>query len=807
MRDVRSGSRILTRSPGFSAAAIALIAIGIGGNTTIYSIIHAILTRPAPGVEAQNLVAFGLSIDGHPAEPIDSALNYVDYAAQTKTMDALVAIRGARFTLTLPDGSYELRAQAVTQNYFDALKVRIVKGRGFTTDEATGASGLAAVIAHHVWQNQFHGADNIIGRPILLSGHPATVVGVGPPGFRGTQFAPNLEICVPMVAYMRMLRLEPEFLNRSLPALSILGRLKPGVSLVQARAEFEAISRRLQRAYPDADKGRVVILAPYSATAMGPWQSAQAHVFMSLITVVALLALLVVCANVANLMLARSVARQREMAVRRSLGATRLRILRLHFIEGLYLSLAAWAAACLFAVWACRAIVKLIPPLASGARLEPDLAPDWRVAVYAIVLAALSALAFTLVPALRAGRLEVLPWLKAGEGGIAQGRSRLAGALVILQLALCVLLLTGAGLASRSIFLISKLDLHFAKDHLLLVDINTSGAASSEAENIALLERLRERLRGLPGVIDVAWATAVPPSNFGGWMQPVRSSAASRPFEAAGMDVGPRFLGTLRVPSLVGRDISREDVASARRCAVINRNLADALWPGQSALGRSMLLGRESVEVVGVAPNGAFAGVDPGARTNFVFLAEDSADGPGRRFLHVRYAGSLAMIGPAVRAAIRDTDSRIAASNMRTMETELEEYSAPAIVIASLLGLFSTGTLIVAAIGLYAVIAFHAARRTRDFGVRIALGATSSQILQTVLREGLLLALAGCVLGFALSAAVARALASRLPGVTPTDAPTFLGVFGLLALVSLAACMIPARRAARTDPMQALRQE
>jgi ABC-type antimicrobial peptide transport system permease subunit len=320
---------------------------------------------------------------------------------------------------------------------------------------------------------------------------------------------------------------------------------------------------------------------------------------------------------------------------------------------------------------------------------------------------------------------------------------------VVAQLALCCLLLTGAGLASRSVYLIGQQDLHFAKDHLLLAGIDTGGAATAQ-DNIALLDRLRQRLRAVPGIVSVSYATAVLSSNFGGWSDSVQAVGAAQSVHANGMYTGPGYLETLRVRGLQGRGITAEDVTAARRSAVINRNLAQALWPGQSALGRELLVFNEPVTVVGVAPN---TQSQPG--TNYVFLP-DRAGAAGSRVIYLRYSGSLDAIGSAVRQAIREVDTHIPVASLRTMERELEDDNGPTILIASLLGIFSTAALILAAIGLYAVVALQTARRRRDFGIRMALGASSRQILGTVLREGLLLAAIGGFCGLALSVAAGK---------------------------------------------------
>ena len=820
LRDLRYGVRVFTRAPGFSAAAVALIALGIGGNTAIFSMIHGILNKPAPGVKGDGLVTFGLMVNNRLefGNPSDSYLNFLDYSRQSRTMQSIAAFRPApRFTLGLANGTYEVRGQLVSADYLDTLGVPIARGRQFTPDESRGIGPLPAIIAWHVWQNQFQGSDDAIGAPITLNGHPATVVGVSAPGFIGPSLGPNFEVCVPLTMLSPLRRAGMAFDDRSSRGIEMIGRLARNATFGEAQAEFDTISRRLAAAYPESNKGRRVVLARYSATAFGTPQAPQTRVFMDILLGVGLITLLIVCANVANLMLARSASRQREMAVRQSLGASRSRIVSILLAEGLVLSAGGWIAAWIFAIWACRAVTRLIPPLDSGMRLEPDLSPDWSVAIYALVLAAGASLAFTLAPAIRTWRQDLLPWMKAGEHGVIQGRSRLASTLVVAQLALCCLLLTCAGLAWRSISLMDGADLGFTKDHLLLAGINTSGAAADREQNIALLERIRRRVAAVPGVLSVSYAWSAPPRAQTGLQ--VRISGAEAPVTTDGSFVGPDYLKALGVPILAGRGITEADMTDARASVVINQKLAQTLWPNQSALGRTFLLADvdQPLEVVGIVPNGAFSGIGAGGaitglrkedRGNFVFLAEQqSRSTAGEMTFHVRYAGSLASIAPGVRAAIHDIDSRIPVFSLQTMESAWSAFNGPLYIMTTLLELFAIGSLLLASLGLYAVAAFHTARRTREFGIRMALGASPRQTLSRVLKEGLLLTAIGVSLGLALSIAAGRAFGSLLFGISATDKPTYAGVIAVLACVSLLACYIPARRAARIAPTQALRQD
>ncbi len=560
-------------------------------------------------------------------------------------------------------------------------------------------------------------------------------------------------------------------------------------------------------AYPESDRDRSLLLEPYAATRFGPVSGAQNRLFMGIVLGVAILTLLMVCANVANLMLSRAVNRQREMAVRLAIGASRWRILSILLGEGLVLSLAAAIAATVFAQWSGTAVAKLGPLLESGARFAPDFQPDWAVVAYGLVLAILSALAFTLAPALRSWGLDLLPFLRGGELSVAAGRSRTASLLVIAQLALCVLLVTGGAFAWRSTRMMESADLGFTRDHVLLAAVDTRTAAGSRELNLAMLERMRRRLLALPGVTAASWAVAAPPHSHSWMGVPVESVASD------GTYAGPDYLHTLQVPILDGRDFTSADLATSAAVAIINRKLAHALWPGQPAVGRivSVTNARVPVQVIGVVPdaafngvgqNGDFSGLGPEDRRNYMFLSESVHGYPGTYTFHVRYSGAL----PAVRQAIHEVDSQVPVFTVRTMQAEFEEFTRPVHIFANFVGVAALGALLLASLGLYAVIAFYTARRRRELGIRVALGASPRQLLGGVIREGLLLSGAGIVVGLGLSAAAARAFGSLLYGLQASDPWMYAAVAAALAFVSLLACYIPARKAARVDAMVSLRQ-
>jgi predicted permease len=805
-RDLGSATRILTKSPGFSLAVIALIAVGIGGNASMYSMVHAVLSKKAPGITADNLVTFGTIRNGRLTDPGDHSYpEYLAYATRSRTMQSIAAIRFERFNVTLAGGnSVRLRGELVTRNYFQTVGVSPARGREFTADEARGAAPLPAIIGYHVWQNQFHEARDILGQSVLLNGLPATIVGVMPPGFHGTTFAPNQEICLPVVPYMRLTGKEPQLAAPVERGVGIIGRLAPGATIEAAQREFDDLAALLQSVFPDAENSKKAVLAPYTATAFGPNSGPRARMFMAILLGVAILTLLVVCANVANLLLARSVARQREVALRLSLGAPRSRILRTLLAEGLMLSLIATAAAFAFAAWSTHAVVALFPAMESGARFDVDLTPDWRVAAYALLMALVCTVAFSLAPAWRAWRQDLLPSLKQGEHGIVSGRSKLASVLIVAQLALCVVLLTGGGLAWRSLSLMNATDLGFARDHLLLANVSTAEGAD--------LEGVRQRIAAAPGVESASWAMGAPPDSHPWRNIPAQATEGGPSVHTEGTHVGPAYLRTLGVPFVEGG----EEWHGA--AAVINRKLARALWPGQRAVGHTFLLGTNvtPLRVVGVVPDGAFSAVDDSGaselaeadRQPFIFISDTyiAAAGQDRTF-HIRYRGSLADLVPAVTVAIHGSDPRLTVFAVRTMQTEWDEFTSPVRVLVTLVGCFAMGGLFVAAVGLYAVVAFYTGKRTRELGIRTALGASPVQAARLIVKEGLLLTAFGLAVGLAICGIAGRAFAHLLFGVTPTDAITWISVIALLMSVSLGACWMPARRAARVDPMMALRQD
>jgi putative ABC transport system permease protein len=817
LQDIRFGSRILWRAPGLSATAVILVALVIGGNTTIYSVVHGVLTNPASAVEARRLVGIAVATpEAARIGPFTSYPNYLDLASQSKTVRGLAAWADERMTVGVHNGTYAVFGAPVTLTFFETLGVRIAHGRGFRDgDDRLERAGLAVVVSDRFWRERLQSANDVVGRVITLNGQAATIVGVAAPRFLGASITPGEDVWVPIGAYYDVIGSRRQLTDRREPAVIIVGQLAPGASVATAQAELSALSAQLATAYPVENKEARARVVPYSATAFLP-VAIFAPRFLAIFSVVTALTLLVVSANVANLMLARAVARQRETAVRRSLGASRWRILRMLFIEGTVVSASAWIAASLFAWWVSRALVGFLEPARQG--LVQDFRPDWTIAVYAMALAVIATLAFTLAPALRTWRQQVLPWLKAGEQGMAPGRSQLATALVVLQLAFSVLLLTSAGLAYRSISILDSGDVGFDKDNVLIVTVRTRQAlfaarnAMSAGERdaaFALLERMRRRLVDVYDVEAVTYSRRVPGAFFVGG-SPVRRTDRPEPVLARIRSVGPNYLRTLGLAPNAGRDLDDTDRRGDARRAVVNQHLAAALWPGESPLGRTLSLGDEAgvVEIVGIAPNALYDGPSHDPQPKFVLIAEQQQLGtPADTHFFVRHRGPLESLTPAVGKALAEVDASAPIVSMSTMAARLETVTELERMVATLLLWFAVSSLVVAALGQYAIAMFNMRRRTRDFGVRLALGASTAQIQRGVVVEALRVTCVGLLIGFVLSVAAGMAFRSVLFGVTPTDAPTYAGVFVLLAAASIAASYLPAWRAGTVNVVEALRQE
>ena len=710
LQDLRFGARILWQSPGLSATAVLLVALVVGGNTTVFSIVRGVLTSPAAGVLGERLVTIRHAEPGRMlSDPYVSFPNYRDYAAHSTTVRGLVGWSDQRFTVGIASGSFAYSGAVVTTNYFETLGVPMAAGRKLADDDNRSAAGLVAIVSDRFWRDRLQRAPDALGQAIVVNGHAATIVGVTAPGFRGATLTPGEDVWLPLPAYYQAIGSSSVLENRGQWLVLLAGQLAPGASLADARSEFAALSAQLRLAYPADLKDARTVVADYSAAGLLP-VAEMAPRFLALFSVVTILTLLIVSANVANLMLGRSVVRQRDTAVRQSLGASRLRIIRMLVTEGLAVSAVAWVAACVVAWWTARVLIGVLEPRAG---LLADIEPDWQVAAYAMVLAMFATVAFTAAPALRTWRQQVLPWLRSGEPGVAHGRSTLSSLLVVVQLAFSVLLLTSAGLAYRALSLLDSGQAGFTTERLLLVTVRTGTARAyvaadpSAAEREAgfrLIERLREGLAALGEAESVTHSRRVPGAYFLA-TTPVQREGEALPSQAFVRPVGPDYLRTLGLTPAAGRDLTTADRRGRPRVAVINQHLASELWRGQSPLGHALLVGdrREPVEIVGVAPNALFDGPVHDERPRYVFVAEQQV--PGNPALDptffVRHRGSLEAASAAAGRALAAVDANVPIVSMSTMTDRLESVTVLERMIATLLMVFALASLVVAALGQY----------------------------------------------------------------------------------------------------------
>jgi predicted permease len=806
LQDIRAGSRIITKSPGLTAAVVMLIALVVGGNTTVFSVVHGILTKPAPGVNARDLVTVTFVAPPDRIDPESTYANYVDLASQA-TAVRLAGSFPERLTLRDGNASHAIWGARVTPDYFETVGVPVALGRGFAADDHTSpARGIVTIISHAAWQAYFQGAADVVGRPILVNGRPATIIGVLADPFRGTYFAPLVDLWVPFVSFSRAIGNQEALIQRSGRGPNVIGRLRLDGSIGEAQVELDGIWNQLKVAYPELREWKPLVLRNSGVAGGDSLLATQGNTFLAIFSVLTVITLLIVCANVANLLIGRAVVRQREMALRQSLGASPGRIVRLLLAEGMAIATLAWGMSLLFAWWVSKSIVPLLGAAIDPAMARLNLSPDWAVGAYALGLAVIGMIAFTVAPALRVWRQPLLQWLKSGEQGIVQGRSRLSTGLVILQLAFSVLLMVTAGLAYRSVTLLGNVDLGYDTRGLLLAGVRTVSTAENREASTALIEQLRERFAAIPGVDAVSYARTAPREFWS--TDRVGVDGLQEPVSSEINVVGPDYLAAYGLLPVAGSDVPKTQRSAVS--AVVTRSLAAALWPGQSPLGRTLRLERskQSAEVVGVAPDAFFGGYRRSTSPRIVLMAaREVPEILGETTFHIRHTRTLDSIAPEIHRQVRSVDPGVPIVSIRSLDAQLSSILLPIHLITGLLTLFGVGSLLIAAIGQYAAVSFDARRRVREVGVRMALGASSRQVLASVLGDGFRSTATGLTIGFLLSLALATLLRGVLYGVTPTDAVTYGGVFGLLALASLVACYVPARRASQINPIRALRHE
>jgi len=805
LQDLRYALRSLQKTPGFTLAVVLTLSLGIGANTGIFSMINALLLRDLPQVTRPNeLLLIGRTADNQGFDTF-SYPDYVDLRNQSRAFQGIAAFSTAPVHVTGTGATERARGALVSENYFAVLGTSPAHGRFFAPDEdQAGHPVQVVVLSAGLWQRAFGGRSDIIGKSIRLDNHPFEVIGIAPAGFQGINRGDQLDLFLPLAIQPLAM---PEFgsfiTNRESVWLRLFGRLGPGASLARAKTELSGFAVQLAASSPDR-KGWGVTAAP----TVGFDPSTQANIvsFLRLLQGAVILVLAIACANVANLLLVRSAARRKEMAIRASLGAGRGRILKQLLTESAVLATLGGIGGLLLAYWG-NDLLKTLPALQLAGGV--DLSPDGRVLVFTLAIALAAGVLFGVLPAFYTARPDLAGELRqSAEIGRPRG-SRLRGALVVTQVAVSLVLLVAAGLFVRTLRNAYAVDPGFATD-VLVAQLDLGLQGYDEPRGRRFYEQLLRDLEVLPGVRSASLALNRP---FGGGFdtridaQGALIDAEHRGYRTDRNSVSPTYFETMGIAILRGRGFTARDVATSTPVAVINEAVAEQLWPGQEAVGKRFVRtwGGPPLEVIGVARDAKYRNLFEQRR--LTFYQPLTQDYQAALVVHLRPTGDpMALAGP-LQHAVRALDPDLPVYRIQPLIERLAGSLSQQRTAATLVSGFGALALLLSAIGLYGAVAYSAAQRRREFGIRIALGAQTPDVLRQVLREGMMLGVLGLALGLVGAVVITRVLRSQLFGVTPTDPLSFTVVSLLLLVVAVVASLVPARRATRVDPMVALRTE
>ena len=807
-QDIRYACRTLLKSPGFTVVAIATLALSLGANTAIFSFVNAVLLKPLPYAEPDRIVRV-LEAPGGTGRNGISTLNFLDWQRQNTCFDFMAADTGGSVTLTGVEEPVQLPGARVSAHYFDVFGVRAALGRTFVEGEDQGGKDHVAVLSNALWHSQFGGDPSIIGRSILLEGEAHTVIGVLP---KGTPFERGY------ARIWRPLTFSPANMTRNFHWFGAYARLKPGMLLEQARARMDTIGIRIAHDFPDSNKGWGIGVDPLAETIAGKQLTQSLYVLLAAVGMV----LLIACANLANLSLMRVVGREREIAIRLALGAGRWALVRQFLTESLLLSLAGGALGLLLGQLAMTALKAAMPQYALPS--EADVTLDGRVLLFSFLLAGLTGLIVGLFPALQAARPNLTNSLKQGGVGSSAGaHSRVRSSLVVAEIALAFVLLSGAGLLIRSLGKLSDVDPGFDSTNVLTFNLPVSEQRFANATTLnSYLHQLDARLQALPGVTGVALTSALPMNGWGYGMpfQIADQKTVDRSNRQACFFkmVSASYFKTLGMHLRQGRLLAAPDLHGTPPVTVINETMAKKHFPGVNPVGKRILvqeivpgktqLGEEIPwEVVGVVADEKVGGLDDTSDRNPGMYVTNEQSPVYYQSVLIKSAIDPALLREAVKKAVHEISRDQAMPEMKTLDTIKAESLGDNRFRAMLLGTFAGVSLLLSAIGIYGVISYSVTQRTREIGIRAALGASRGDVLRLVLRHAMGLAILGLVIGIAGSFGLTQLLGSLLYGVGGRDPVTLSVVALVLGLVALVACFLPAQRATRVDPIITLRSE
>jgi putative ABC transport system permease protein len=810
VQDIRYGLRMIAKAPSFTVAAMLALALGVCANTTIFSLINGLLLRPLQGVtQPERLVAVYTSDYSSGLYGGSSYPDYIDFRDQANVFENLSAADQTVLSATGESEAERLRGFVVTGNYFELLGVRAQLGRTLQPSDDQPSNSAPVVINDGLWQRRFSADPSVVGKTLRLNGKPYTIVGVTDPSFRGLQLGPPPEFWLPVTSDSELTTSE-----RGNRGIELIGRLKPGITVAQAQTQLTTIAARLAQAYPESNLGtlerpnepRPVTVLHASrvrpSAQVGIWR-----VSLLLFAVVGLV-LIIACANVANLLLARGSVRRKEIAVRLALGASRGRLVRQLLTESLLLALLGGAAGLIATQWTARMLPGFFPPNEMGGL---DLSVDLNVLVFCLAVTLVTGVLFGLAPALQSTRSNLINSLKDETGTYVQRLRRLGlrDVLVISQLALSLVLLVAAGLFVRSLRHAVSFDPGFKAQNLLIASLETRGANLNKQQGQGFYQQALEHIGGLPGVQSVT-LTFIVPLGGGGQRRGVELEGYQpQPNEDTELNtnvVGSNFFSTMGIPIVAGRDFNAQDREGSPGVVIVNEELARRYFAG-NAVGKRVRIDSEApfIEIVGVARTAKYRNLREDALP-FIYipLAQEYSSG---MTLMVRTAADPTGLVASVRHEMRTLNKDVPVFSVQTMTERIGGQLASDRMIAVLLSIFGGGALLLAAIGIYGVMGYSVAQRTHEIGIRMALGAERRDILKLIVSQGLVLILIGSGIGLALALALTRLLKSVLFGIGATDPLTFAVVAVGLIAVALLACYLPARRAMKVDPLVALRYE
>src|SRR6266403_2106946 len=809
LQDLRFGFRMLRRNPGFSVLAFLCLTLGIGSNAAVFSWIEGILIRPYPLVPHQDrmfaLVGTTRGVEGHNGL---SYPDFVDFEKNSTLFESFIVDKITGTSLSVGDRAEIAPVGIVTANYFDALGVRPILGRGFRSEEGTGRNAHPViVISYRTWRDRYKSDQEIIGKTQYLNGVQHTIVGVAPEKFHGTFIGYSFSFWVPTSMQETFDSTGYKLEDRGARWIEGYAFLKPGVTRQPAQAELNSIAQRLENDFPDTNRGHEVQLFPLWKT---PFNGAgNMSPTLAITMAVVFLVLLIACANVSNLLLARSLLRRHEMTMRLALGAGRRRLIKQLFTEGLLLSVIAAVGGIAVAYWSRNALVLAFPPSVPGITIDYPGQLDWRVLLLSVAICVGSTMLFALMPAIQSSHVDLSGALKSeGSGEVGgSGRSRLRSALVFVQVALSFVLIAGTGLLLRSLMQIQKSDPGFSTRNVVVsaADLLSAGYKADRAK--IFYEQLLERIRALPGVQSAALARVRPfsyavyssaPLEIEGY-QPPRNEQVAADYN----QVGEGYFSAIGIPMVTGREFTRNDNENAPPVAIVNETMATKYWPGKNVIGQRLKVKDKWMEVVGLAKDSKYQTMLEAPKPFFYVPVRQNF--VVQNGFIIRTDQSAAAIMNALAREIHALDPNLAPLDIITIQEQVDRMSYTQRLAVTLVAVFGGMALFLAAIGLYAVMSYAVSQSTRELGVRMALGATVRDLLGLVISRGLRLTIAGIVIGVVAALTLTRLMGNLLYKVSPRDPLAFGLAFLIMIIVALMACFLPAWRATRIDPVRALR--